>query len=101
MTLFDYADQYPQSPGWKNRATSFHAAEDMKTRAPTLRDLCLSQLALSPATADQVAAQLGKSVLSIRPRITELARLGFIRDTGRTAANESGKQAVIWCAEIT
>jgi predicted HTH transcriptional regulator len=96
MDLFDYRERYPNAPGFKRRATSRQAAEDMKDKAPSLRDQCFSVLCEGPHTADQVAEILGKSVLTIRPRLSELVRLGCIRDTGRTAPNASGKQAAIW-----
>jgi len=96
VDLFDYAEKYPMRPGYKRRATSREAAEAMADKAPSLRDQCFSALCEQPMTADEVAAVLGKSILSIRPRLSELVRLGCIRDTGRTAPNASGKNAVIW-----
>ncbi|MGU3316308.1 hypothetical protein ACLBWH_12225 [Sphingomonas sp. M6A6_1c] len=47
-------------------------------------------------TADEVAGRLGLSILSIRPRLTELARLGRVRDSGSRRRNVSGKQAIVW-----
>lgn len=96
MDLFDYREKFPNAPGFKRRETSRQAADDMKPKARTLRDRCFSELALGPKTADQVAEILRRSVLTIRPRISELVKLGLIYDTGRTAENASGKQAVIW-----
>lgn len=96
MDLFEYRDKYPNAPGFKRRQTSRQAAEDMAAKAPTLRDQCFSELCRGPKTADQVASILNKSILTIRPRISELVGLDCIRDTGRTALNASGKQAVIW-----
>ena len=95
-------DKYPHVPGFKARQTSEAAANDMKPVAKTLRDQCLAllkqvyPLALS---ADQVAHRLGKSPLTIRPRITELAKLGLITDSGLVTRNDSGKQAVQWFAK--
>jgi hypothetical protein len=47
-------------------------------------------------TADEVADFVGESLLTIRPRMTELKRLGLLRDTGARRANASGRQAVVW-----
>jgi predicted ArsR family transcriptional regulator len=47
-------------------------------------------------SADQVAAAMGETVLSIRPRLSELAKKGLIEDSGRRAVNASGKRAIVW-----
>jgi predicted HTH transcriptional regulator len=47
-------------------------------------------------TADEVAENMGKSILSIRPRIAELSKLGSIEDSGQRRTNESGKVATVW-----
>jgi len=39
---------------------------------------------------------MGKSNLSIRPRITELVLQGRIFDTGERRRNASGKSAIVW-----
>jgi len=51
-------------------------------------------------TADEIAIKLGKSVLSIRPRVSELARDGLIRKTGERRANASGIRAIVWTANL-
>lgn len=88
---------YPAVPGSKVPGTSEDAAESMRESAPTLRGMALDILRRDgPATADEVAAKLGKSVLTIRPRVCELAKLGKIEDTGLRGTNSSGRRAVIW-----
>jgi hypothetical protein len=47
-------------------------------------------------TADQCAAMLGESVLSIRPRFSELARMGQIEESGERRHNESGSKANVY-----
>jgi predicted ArsR family transcriptional regulator len=96
MDLFDYAEKYPRAPGWKRRATSREAAEAMKERAPTLRDRCFSSLCQSPKTADEVAAELGSTVLATRPRIAELVAMGCLKDSGLRRNNASGRPAIVW-----
>ena len=70
----------------------------MADKAPTLRELCKAALQASDAglTADEVAEVLDQSILSIRPRLTELGRLGDIEDTGERRKNQSGKKAIVW-----
>jgi predicted ArsR family transcriptional regulator len=90
---------YPLAPGAQDRGTSRAAAEVAATTSPLLRAMALDVLERSNGlTADQVAARLGKSILSIRPRITELARLGKVRDTGDRRPNASGRTAIVWAA---
>ncbi len=97
MTQLDLLT-YPHVPGSKTGGTSQEAAEAMKPTAATLRAACLGQLRLSASTADQVAGALKESVLSIRPRISELKQLQLIRDSGVRRKNASGKSAVVWIA---
>lgn len=89
---------YPSQPGWKRTRTSKAAAETVKPYAKTLRDQVLELLRDASLTADECAAALGKSVLSIRPRLSELVAQSKIYDTGRTGKNASGIMATIWKA---
>jgi hypothetical protein len=93
----DFA-RYPSAPGHKRGGTSKAAADSMKEKAPTLRQKVLDVLFHQDLTADECAAEVGKSLLSIRPRLTELLALGKISDTGTTRTNDSGKQATVWRA---
>jgi predicted transcriptional regulator len=88
---------YPHAPGAQDRDTSRDAADDISPTAPQLRARALAVLERSNGlTADEVAGRLGVSILSIRPRITELARLGKVRDSGLRRHNASGKRAIVW-----
>jgi len=96
---FDFNGKYPNAPGFKNRkngAPSKLAAESMRSIAPTLRQRCLEAIKTIPMTADEVAEHLDKSILSIRPRMAELAKLKKIEDSGQRRINESGKAATVW-----
>lgn len=93
----DFA-RYPSAPGYKRGGTSKAAADSMKEKAPTLRQKVLDVLFHQDLTADECAAEIGKSLLSVRPRLTELLALGKIADTGITRTNDSGKQATVWRA---
>ncbi|MAG24655.1 hypothetical protein CMI47_03660 [Candidatus Pacearchaeota archaeon] len=87
---------YPDSPGAYDVDTSIAAAESVADMAPTLRRKALEVIAAGGgATADEVAAQLGVSVLAMRPRITELKQQHLIRDTGIRRRNASGRSAAV------
>ena len=98
LTLFDYADKYPHVPGRKERGgTSEETAEAMKSIAPRLRERVLECLARHGArTADETSTLIGEDVLSVRPRFSELLRLGRIRKTGDRRQNRSGMGAAVW-----
>jgi predicted ArsR family transcriptional regulator len=91
---------YPLEPGWKATDTSEAAAESMKPTAHGLQVICLNVLRVhGPLTADECAGKLYISALAIRPRFTELKRLGKIEDTGTRRRNASGKSTIVWKAK--
>ena len=92
-----FGARYPNAPGFKNKdlGPSRQAAMDIAVKAPTLREQCMEKLAV-PMTADEIAEMLDKSILSIRPRVAELAAKGLIEDSGKRRANSSGKLATVW-----
>ncbi|MGL5735488.1 MAG: hypothetical protein ACRCYS_11530 [Beijerinckiaceae bacterium] len=104
MDLFEHAQtqaavghhaHYPRSAGYKDQDTSKKAAKTID--AAGLRGKCLRALdVLHIATADCVADYLDESVLSIRPRFTELLALGMIEDSGQRHMNISGRSAKAW-----
>ena len=53
---------------------------------------------LAAMTADEVAELLGESVLSVRPRVSELKAQGRVEATTKRRCNVSGKTAVVWRA---
>jgi hypothetical protein len=91
-------DQYPDQPGFKASGPSEQAATAISRSARTLRDQVLKTIADAPAglSADAVADRLGRSVLSVRPRVSELRRLGEIRPTTQRVKNASGMGATVW-----
>jgi|ERR1017187_9173254 predicted ArsR family transcriptional regulator len=92
-------DLYPNIPGAKRTGTSKLAADSMRARAPTLRDRVLGVLKhYNGLTADEAAARLCQSILSIRPRLSELLALGKIVETSERRRNQSGKLATVWRA---
>jgi len=97
----DPGETYPLFPGHKTEApeTSVVAAEAIAPKAETLRRLVLDYYrAGHTRTADEISSVLGFSVLSIRPRVSELHAAGYIEDTGVRRRNKSGRQAAVWRA---
>jgi hypothetical protein len=91
-------EQYPDGAGFKSNGPSQEAAQAIERTAKTLRDQVLRTFQQSPQglTADAVADRLGKSILSVRPRVSELHRQGEIRPAGDRGKNDSGMSATIW-----
>lgn len=89
---------YPDAPGFKVSGPSEQAADAIGGHANKLRATVLAQFASYPggATADEVAKDLNLSVLSVRPRVSELKRTGKIKQTGARRKNESGMTATVW-----
>lgn len=86
--------------GQQVKETSLAAKAAIEPHAGSLRDRALAYIqrraSIGGATADEVADALRETVLAIRPRITELNRLGLIEDTGARRENISGRSAVVW-----
>lgn len=83
--------------GWKGTDTSREAAEAASPTAASLRQDALSAIKLQgPSTADEVALYLGRSVLSIRPRMSELRNAGLLEASGDRRKNASGSSATVW-----
>lgn len=99
------AATYPHAPGWKTEdpETSKAAALAAEDRAATLRAKCHAALRGAAMTADEVAELLGESVLSVRPRITELRKQGKVEPAAVDGKplrrkNVSGATAAVWRA---
>jgi hypothetical protein len=92
------ARTYPQHPGAKEKgSTSEQAARAVDSEARTLRSACVGALRRHGArSSDEVAQILGKSVLAIRPRLSELRRLALIEPAGERVQNASGMSAKRW-----
>tara|TARA_R110002167_G_scaffold138708_2_gene326011 strand:- start:594 stop:896 length:303 start_codon:yes stop_codon:yes gene_type:complete len=85
---------YPHKPGFKKRGTSEAAAKDMVIRAGTLKSGILILLEQHPdLTPDEIATKMGKTVLAIRPRCSELLKTNHITEAGIQRINTSGKNA--------
>lgn len=87
---------YPYHPGSKTGGTSAQAADAIAPRAGTLKARCLAEITKQSGTPDEIAARLGKSILAIRPRISELLAKGLVRKTERKRLNDSGQPANVY-----
>jgi hypothetical protein len=89
---------YPDCPGFKCAGPSEQAAQAISGTAKALRDQVLKTISEAPAglSADEAADLLGKSVLSIRPRVSELRHLGEIQPANHRTKNQSGMSATVW-----
>ncbi len=87
---------YPDAPGFKVGGPSRDAALSEVSRASTLRDQVAGLLDKEELTADDCAEALNASVLSVRPRLSELVKQGRIEDAGVRRRNRSGKFATVW-----
>jgi hypothetical protein len=88
-------ESYPAAPGFKTGGTSEDAAAAIAPSAGTLRRHVYELLRATPAglTADECAMRLNESVLSIRPRCTELCAAGLAKPSGVRRRNFSGRDA--------
>jgi hypothetical protein len=94
-------------PRWRSNSigeTAKAAAMHMKARAPTLRQRVLDLIEAEPATPEVLHERLRKQGVStvltaVRPRCSELARMGLITDSKQRGLAESGRcKAIIWRA---
>lgn len=90
---------YPEFPGSKGPGTSRAAAESVAGQATALRDRVLVIYSARPEgglTADEVASILKIDKGTVRPRVSELVKMGELERTGRRRPNASGRQATVW-----
>jgi hypothetical protein len=90
---------YPNSPGSKTGGASVEAAHAVALHAKTLRNRVRDFLRdCHPAafSADQIADALGETILSVRPRVSELKKMGVIEAVIERHKNRSGMSAHCW-----
>lgn len=90
--------QYPQAPGWKEGSTSRDAAKIIEPTVSAAQAEVLQILKTHSRglTADQIADLMARSVLYVRPRVSELHTLGLIQRAERRGVNRSGIPAAVW-----
>ena len=84
--------RYPERAGYKAEGTSQDAANAIEGsgQAGRLRAAVLGWYATHTGTADDCAAALGESILSIRPRCSELLAKGLLFRTGERRPSSTG-----------
>lgn len=88
---------YPNHPGAKVSGASQDAAESIAEHAETLRDRVDGLFSKHEGlTADECAELLGAEIWSVRPRLSELRRMGRIVETEQRRKNRSGMTATVW-----
>jgi hypothetical protein len=90
---------YPDAPGFKAAGSSEEAAEKTAGRANVMRATVLTAFRNcypQGRTADEIASSLNMTVLSVRPRVSELHRSGLLANTGQRRTNSSGMSATVW-----
>ena len=95
-----FAKPYPSSPGYQPTETSYTAAKAIEREASDIQRKCLEAIAAEPRTADEVAEKIHRSVLAVRPRLSELHKTGQIEKTGERRLNQSGQWAWVWKAKV-
>ena len=67
-------------------------------RALKVRGEVLEWIQENPAgaTADEIAYLLKYSILTVRPRVSELNKMELITDSGTRRPNTSGRSATVW-----
>lgn len=87
------AKRYPNRAGYKTEGTSQEAAAGIEASgtAARLRTAVLGFYATQSGTPDECAAALGESILSIRPRCTELCQQGLLYRTGERRKSSEGR----------
>lgn len=94
--------EWPGDPGpnvHKNaKDTEIAAAEQIapKVTGLRLRALQVIQMAGQGLSSEQVVQRVGAYEYSVRPRVTELQRMGLVVDSGERTANSRGRQEVVW-----
>lgn len=84
---------YPERAGFKAEGTSQDAANAIEGsgRAALIRSRVLAYYDGHDATPDEVAEALGESILSVRPRVSELFKQGKLRLTGKRRSSSQGR----------
>ena len=99
-TSSNYSElKYPKKPGYKEHSTSKQAAEEITVRSRKLRVKTLEVIKRKGsygATPEEVSEILSESILSIRPRFTELKINGDIVNSGNKRRNGFNKQTIVW-----
>jgi predicted ArsR family transcriptional regulator len=84
----------PEPAPVTTRRESYESAVIHASRHRAMILECLREC--GPRSADEIAAKIGLSILSTRPRVSELAKAHDIEPTGERRINDTGKSATVW-----
>ena len=90
---------YPHSPGHRGVDTSIEAAGSIARKLGRLQAITHKAISLTGhrgATSHELCDRLDIANTSIQPRISELRRMGRIKDSGQRRRNASGVSAIVW-----
>ena len=96
---FDFKDKYPYKAGHRNVDTSIKSAEKINKHLKRISKIVLVELAKvypNGLTGSEIARNANRSLLSIRPRTTELKHQGLIIDTDKRRKNEYDNTEIIY-----
>lgn len=96
--IFDF-DKYPYKAGHRNVDTSIESANFTNKHLKRISKIVLVELGKvfpEGLTGSEIANLCNKSILSVRPRTTELKIQGLIVDTEKRRKNENGQSEIIY-----
>src|SRR5688572_15439131 len=99
MDLFAHADRYHAAPASGRTDTSRAAASKVSRARKEIWNVILNTLEQhGPKTGSEIAEILGRDLLFLRPRLTELGPKGTreIADTGERRKNAKGNTEICW-----
>ena len=84
---------HKHGPDTEQLALEFVAPKLSGLRLKALQSLASAHPGL---TGSQVAEKMDAWIYSVKPRLTELERMGLVRDSGERAKNDRGRQQIVW-----
>lgn len=84
---------HKNGPDTEQLALEFVAPKLSGLRLKALQSLASAHPGL---TGSQVAEKMDAWIYSVKPRLTELERMGLVRDSGERAKNDRGRQEIVW-----
>lgn len=87
-------NMYPHVAATGQTDTSINAALQVDTK--TWCNRVLEAVRERPSTMSEVAEAYGVSVLTTRPRSSQLKALGFIQDSGLRRKNKYGRNEIVF-----
>ena len=94
---FDF-DKYPHKAGHRGHRNSIISAKETNKKLSRLKKQILIELYKNPKglIGSELSDILKVSILTIRPRTTELKILGLITDTEQDRKNDGGKPEAVF-----